>query len=443
MDASTQSSVVDHPTVAPDKGGGIFMILLAAGFGAITWYLFDLHMGKAGDKPDTAGGVITGIALGIAVWALAAGIMRLSGKRLGRIAGVVLLVLCAVGGGIAEPRLGKAKRIADEQRAWDALQASGKTFEDYQTYERWTNNPRPGTRANRALAEAKSEAARMIKYNNRNVEAWRLLVDKCNREMRQYPGEDMRPAIDYAYDEIGKIYAASLAELDDKARASATRPAASGKPAEAPIKEDPAMRAAFRTVLERLVRADSDVVWLAFSTDSQVTAPAAGTPASPGEKLIDPGPAFARAQDDRRFRSFARSMQDTLKSAFSDQLISLRPLEPADKRDGRIVFDVKCVTRRIPGGMVLTREGKEIGTLFNIEVAWEFAIFDTNGKLLTKSASRSRPGESLQFKRSRSDPDWAAYSVMMDSAYYNYCREVTGQLGLIPPPTRGYFEFEQ
>jgi hypothetical protein len=30
---------------------------------------------------------------------------------------------------------------------------------------------------------------------------------------------------------------------------------------------------------------------------------------------------------------------------------------------------------------------------------------------------------------------------MMDSAYFNYSREVTGRFGLVPPPKKEYFVF--
>jgi hypothetical protein len=30
---------------------------------------------------------------------------------------------------------------------------------------------------------------------------------------------------------------------------------------------------------------------------------------------------------------------------------------------------------------------------------------------------------------------------MMDSAYYNYSREVTGRFGLVPPPKKDYFVY--
>ena len=33
------------------------------------------------------------------------------------------------------------------------------------------------------------------------------------------------------------------------------------------------------------------------------------------------------------------------------------------------------------------------------------------------------------------------YSVLMDSAYYNYSRQVTGMFGLVPPPKKTTFAY--
>ena len=62
---------------------------------------------------------------------------------------------------------------------------------------------------------------------------------------------------------------------------------------------------------------------------------------------------------------------------------------------------------------------------------WEFSAFDLDGKLLARNRSRSNPAQSIRFRQNLGEPDWAPYSVLMDSAYYNYCREITGRLGLI------------
>jgi hypothetical protein len=44
--------------------------------------------------------------------------------------------------------------------------------------------------------------------------------------------------------------------------------------------------------------------------------------------------------------------------------------------------------------------------------------------------------------RSPTDPSWAIYSVLMDSAYYNYARAITGKFGLVPPPVKAVFRYQ-
>ena len=76
-------------------------------------------------------------------------------------------------------------------------------------------------------------------------------------------------------------------------------------------------------------------------------------------------------------------------------------------RKGKVVFEVKCATRRTPGGSTLTRDGKYAGTLFNVEVDWEFSAFDADGKLLARNRSRSNPAQSMRFRQNLDDPGWA------------------------------------
>ena len=38
-------------------------------------------------------------------------------------------------------------------------------------------------------------------------------------------------------------------------------------------------------------------------------------------------------------------------------------------------------------------------------------------------------------------PEWGVYSILMDSAYYNYSREVVGRFGLKPPVEKAVFSY--
>lgn len=77
------------------------------------------------------------------------------------------------------------------------------------------------------------------------------------------------------------------------------------------------------------------------------------------------------------------------------------------------------------------------GLLFGIAVDWELKVFGRDGKqLYAQQPIRSEPAESVGVMTQPGDPDWGMYSVLMDSAYYNYSRQVTGMFGLVPPPQK-------
>ena len=52
------------------------------------------------------------------------------------------------------------------------------------------------------------------------------------------------------------------------------------------------------------------------------------------------------------------------------------------------------------------------------------------------------PASNVGVSRSADSPQWALYSIVMDSAYFNYGRRLTGMFGLTPPPERTSFSFE-
>ena len=55
---------------------------------------------------------------------------------------------------------------------------------------------------------------------------------------------------------------------------------------------------------------------------------------------------------------------------------------------------------------------------------------------------RSEPAGSVSVSTQPGDPDWGMYSVLMDSAYYNYARQVTGMFGLVPPPEKTVLAYQ-
>lgn len=431
MSSAATPSDTPEQRNAPDKAAAIFKLLLGVAFAAATVYLVDLHSRQA---PSGAAGAITGIAAGLALALIGSGAANLAGKRMPKFAGIAVVVLCAVAGGMIEPKHVEQRRVQIEQAAWDRLQASGKTFADYQAYQFCGAPTRAGYEPGMALAQVREEIARMQTSSGQRVATLRRLISECRNKAPDNEPAAMKPAIDLARAELSKAYAAGLDNLAKRAEA-----AAGGKPPE--FAADPQMRAAFKTILERLAQADDDYVYLVFKGDTDVSPPAAATGAAT-PRTLDSGDAFTPARENKRQRAFVKAMEESIERGFAEPLLRLRDLD--DKpRAGKVIFEVACTTRRAPGGFELTINEKPIGTLFNLDVAWKFQIFDVDGKPLATNQSRSNPAEKLSFKLNKSDPTWAAYSVMMDSAYYNYCRQITGRLGLTPPLVREYFSFDR
>jgi hypothetical protein len=240
---------------------------------------------------------------------------------------------------------------------------------------------------------------------------------------------ELQAAIDLSRQGLAETYAKALAELGDRVGKGTAR---------REFPEDPRMRSAFAAVITRMAKSDDDWVYLDFASDNQLAAEV--EPDSSG--FIPRGEAFSPERDSRRRAAFSTAMTESLKQAFKNEtLIRIQSLPYNADRNGKVVFQVKCTTRSIPGGFTLTRDGKYAGNLSNFEVAWEFSAFDVDGKLLARNRSRSNPAQSIRFSQGLDEPEWAPYSVLMDSAYYNYCREITGRLGLIPPPVKASFMF--
>lgn len=284
-----------------------------------------------------------------------------------------------------------------------------------------------------ALAKVREELERLDAKKSGGVEDLRRMIGEFSSTAKSEDPGAMQPAMDLARDGLSRAYARGLEELAQRTQA----PGAKGE-----FPEDPQMRAAFRAVLEHLARSNDDHVYLVFSSEYHLDGEAVGTPAKP-EALVAPGEAFSPEREKKRRSSFVSALVDTLKKAFTEPLVQVRVLDAGEPREGKVIFEVRCTTRRAPGEFTLTQNEKAVGKLFNLAVAWEFAIFDAGGKPLTRNQSRSNPAESLQFRYTRGDPAWSGYSVMLDSAYYNYCREITGRLGMPPPVVREYFSFDR
>jgi hypothetical protein len=414
----------------PNRFVGGLKLLLGIGLTAVGVYLTIYNLGRASVDLTTSVVIFFAILLGAGIRLLFTGGAQSAGRRFPLLPGLGVFMLVALAVVFTLPRVSAARRARVEREAWDRLQVSAKTYDDYRSYTSSTRTPRRGVLPAMALAQTREELAGPPGKSGRVARLRELLRSHLYQMEKTGEGE-FQAAIDLARQALAEACAKALAGLGERVEADTAR---------REFPQDPGMRAAFAAVITGLARSDDDRVYLDFASDNQV---ATTQDAPPGAlKVIPPGEAFSPERDSRRRSAFSTAMTESLKEAFKNEtLLRVESLPSGADRRGKVVFEVKCTTRRTPGGFVLTRDGKYAGTLFNFEVGWEFCVFDADGKRLARSRSRSNPAQSVRFRVSPGDPDWAPYSVLMDSAYYNYCREITGRLGLIPPPVKEYLTF--
>jgi hypothetical protein len=258
------------------------------------------------------------------------------------------------------------------------------------------------------------------------------------------------------YAEAEQAATKAFTEYYDTAKAKLYAPTVAGGAREFPVDEQ--LRAAFGVVLEELTHTPTAEVHVAFANSVDLTAPE-GTEAllsmyqadpkalaafPQGAPVIEPQQSFSPAYDTRRRRTFMTAMSESFGQVFDAHLLSLVPLEDGQSRDGKIVIEVRSHIVRLPKFFFWEKEQAStpgqlqvVGLLFGVAVDWELKVFGRDGKqLYAQPPVRSEPAESVGVMTQPGDPDWGMYSVLMDSAYYNYSRQVTGMFGLVPPPQK-------
>jgi hypothetical protein len=73
------------------------------------------------------------------------------------------------------PRAAAARRATAEREAWDRLQGSAKTYDDYKSYTSTTKTPRRGVPAAMALAQTREELAKPADKGGRVAKLRELL----------------------------------------------------------------------------------------------------------------------------------------------------------------------------------------------------------------------------------------------------------------------------
>jgi hypothetical protein len=264
-------------------------------------------------------------------------------------------------------------------------------------------------------------------------------------------------ADDKAFAEAREIARGGLDLLLKEATEQLKAPAGpkDGGPA-APVDEE--LRRAFLQVIGDLSGGDG-TVYVAFRHEANVDPPAGADAVLQHKRslpevkeaflagdapVVPPGQAFDPEFTRKRRDTFFTAMTEAFQRVFKHPgLLTLQPLADGEDRAGKFVFEVKSAAVRQPTYYTYTRQGKVAGLLFSLRTDWEFAVIDRRGRELYRKKTSSDPALNITYRSTPNDPAWAPYSVMMDSAFYNYGREVIARFGLTPPGERTEFAFAE
>ena len=429
----------------PSVGLGILKVLVGL---CLSLGLFGglMHAGHEG----IAAGAIMGTILGIGLRWMVTGGANAVGKKIPLLPSLAIVLVGTLIGAFAGPPLSEAHWKSEEESTFDELAVVDVEWTDgwMWDYEYFDKIPPKFYRDEARGAKKLAEVRESIRLDNL-VEVREHVYDIA---VNHKDDPNYQEAFDLASGELQKRYDAVLEKL--------------GKPggettgdAEFAVDED--LRAAFKTILTDLAKAPTPDVYLAFANQSKLEAPVGhekgladevrwvksqGMTVMDPPLVIDPGNAFSSSYDAARRNSFMQVSGDAFEEVFDANLFVLKPLASSGDREGKFVFEVSSTIRRTDTYFHYTSsqaDGSSIlnGFLFAIEVDWELKLFNRKGELMYERKVKSAPGSSLSIIPQSSDPDWAVYSILMDSAYYNYSREVVGNFGLNPPVEKSAFSY--
>ena len=443
------------PPKPPSSSGGTLRIIGGAILTLIMGIALMQNAHKAFDSgADFVTTAIFSMFLGGSLLLMLGGVFRAANKPANKkiVFGVPLAVsLVALGIG---PFASTAWCKHDEAQRWDELRAA-MTNDALFFSGRWTVEyasevdekfQRPEWHAQWMLARAKEQV------DGKNAHELRVILKEI--------ADSGNPSM---YSEAEAVASTAFTEYYDAAKAKMYAPAAQGAAREFAV--DESLRTAFATVLEQLTHTSEAKVYVAFGNSVDL-APPEGTEellklyqTDPGAMaafpkgdapVIEPQQSFSSVYDHRRRSTFMAAMGDSFGQVFDADLLELVPLKDGESREGKIVIEVDSHIVRLPKFFFWEREDPTnpavknvIGLLFGIAVDWELKVFGPDGtQLYAQPPVRSEPAGSVSVSTNPGDPNWGMYSVLMDSAYYNYCRQVTGMFGLAPPPERTVYAYQ-
>ncbi len=385
----------------------------------------------------------SGIFVAGAAWLVVFGIAGLAQKKLPTAAHLGILGGLTVLATLAGPSISNAYNTSSEATLWAKLSKSSTSSFEWSKYETQVPSEFQRPEWRNAFLLAKVHEAKG------NAKALRDVLQTISTEPKPKVVKGARAA---ATKELEALYDAGKARL----YAAPT----SGSTPEFPV--DEGLRRGFGAMLATLTDSNDPNVYVAFTSSSALDAPK-GTDVALKEyqsdpeirrtfpkgdvPVIDAGKAFSAEFDQRRRSTFMSAMSESFAKIFDSQLVTLVPLEKGADRKGKVVIEVSSKITRQPDFFIYSTEvspgdKRVAGLLFAIDVEWQFKIVDREGKTLYEaSPQNTKAAERVHISRGENDPQWALYSIMMDSAYYNYSREVVGRFGFEPPPVKDTFTY--
>jgi hypothetical protein len=429
----------------PSKGLGVLKVLIGLCMSVTTagGLLVSAHEG-------IPVGLIIGGFLGVGLFLLVTGGANVVGKKLPLMVSLGLIAVGAVIGAAGGPPMSGAYWKAYEESKWNELVGyNSGHVSTWQWDDEYINNvPQKYQRAEapgmRKFIDVKTD------IQSGNLVGVRGHVYDIQVNHKGDPNYAL--ALDTAAGELKKRYDEVLEKLG--------KPGTVAEGAEFAV--DEALRTAFKDVLTDLARAPTADVHVAFKNSSVLTAPegheanlraeAAYVRTEMGLTVMEPplvineGAAFSPTYDNARRGAFITAASDAFRNVFDANLLTLKPLEGAEARDGKFVLEVSSLIRRTDTYFHYTSTSAAgvkslTGFAFALEVDWELKLFGRDGKLMYEKKITSAPGSELFIDSKLTDPDWAIYSILMDSAYYNYAREVVGSFGVPPPIAKTTFAY--
>ncbi|GIK52784.1 MAG: hypothetical protein BroJett014_17570 [Planctomycetota bacterium] len=445
----------------PSPALGVLKLLFGLFLALVGGILLVQH-GHGGFGEAAAGGIPLGAGLALA----AAGVANMARRALGVKSLALWLVTALVATG-AGPTLSDSFYTSKEAEVFE--QAKNYSYNTW-SYDYFNEEeiPRKFWRED-AYAESLKTSARYA-TGAKNVASMRSVIGLANwldsDRTKPFPasvgyGEHyFKEAPKHAgYAEARKMCGEALLAIYDSALTKLAKPAAKDEKAE--FEADEKLRSAFVALLKQLSVAEDATVYVKFSNSVDL-APPQGVDAvlkqyqqsdialsrfpDGNAPVIAEGEAFSPKFDSKRRDTALKALQEAFSKVFDASLLTLAPLPLGQSPGNKPVFELSSSIFRRKSFYTYTQTKDQseefIGLLFAIYVDWVFTVTDGAGTKLYENKTQSIAGSRIAIDTKPTDPDFAPYSIMMDSAYYNFSREITGKFGLVPPAMRTSFAYE-